>query len=62
MYANGIRKILCPVDLYGDVGMLIERADKLGYDALLHNGKVWVKAKRDGGNWIETPFTIEDFK
>lgn len=63
MYTNGIRKILtAPVV----APTLISEAEKLGYDAVAFNNIIWINTKKEDDNkrniWVQTPFTLDDFK
>ncbi len=61
-YTQGINKIL--ISKIGDLFQAFEMADKVGYEAVCHNGMIYVKARKHKnleGNWRKTPFTIDDF-
>lgn len=57
-YTSGIRKVFTAPKNYGHVSKLIAMAKAADFQAIEHNGSVYIIVKDEA---VLTPFTIEDF-
>lgn len=59
MFTSGITKIFISSHGFKDLFEAMEDATTAGYEALEHNSLIYISFK---GNWIVTPFTLQDFQ
>jgi hypothetical protein len=59
MYTKGILKVFNHPGQYGSLGRLTKIAEDAEFEALSHNGVIWVKESKE--SWVKTPFLFEDF-
>ena len=58
-YVAAIRKIFDSIHCGESLSKCCDLAAAAKYKALMYNGRIFVRV---GGDWVESPFTIEDFE
>lgn len=60
MYTKAIRKVFTHNGFYGHIDHIIKLAEQAKFEALSHNGEVYIKT--EDKKWVISPFSLSDFE